>query len=348
MKALQYIRINAEPELVEIDKPEPGPGEVLLEVTAAGVCHSDELMMSLPEELYNRGLPLTLGHEAAGRVAALGEGVTGVDVGTDVVVYGAWGCGQCWHCAQGLENYCSRAAELGINPPGLGAPGALAEFMIVDSPRHLVPIGDLDPITTVPLTDAGLTPYHAIKRSLPKLVPGSTAVVIGTGGLGHVAIQLLRHLTSARVVALDVTEKKLELAVHVGAHQTVLSDADAAANVRKITGDKGAQLVLDCVGYQQTIDTSMAIAGLGADVTIVGLGDGQGAAAVGFFRQPYEVSVQVPYWGSRTELIELIDLAHQGIFDIAVETFRLDDGAEAYRRLAANTLTGRAVVVPGH
>ncbi|NED63295.1 NAD(P)-dependent alcohol dehydrogenase, partial [Streptomyces sp. SID10244] len=99
---------------------------------------------------------------------------------------------------------CSNAAELQIAPPGLGSPGAMAEFMIVDDPRHLVPIGDLDPVTTVPLTDAGLTPYHAIKPSLPKLVGGTTAVVIGTGGLGHVAIQLLRHLTPSRVIALDV------------------------------------------------------------------------------------------------------------------------------------------------
>lgn len=164
MKALQYTRIGSEPELMEIDKPEPGPGEVLLEITAAGVCHSDELLMGLPAEQYPFGLPLTLGHEGAGRVAALGEGVKGLDIGTNVVVYGAWGCGQCWHCAQGSENYCSRAAQLGIVPPGLGAPGALAEFMIVDSPRHLVPIGDLDPVTAVPLTDAGLTPYHAIKH----------------------------------------------------------------------------------------------------------------------------------------------------------------------------------------
>ena len=136
MKAIQYTRIGAEPELTEIPKPEPGPGEVLLEVTAAGVCHSDDFIMSLPEEQYTYGLPLTLGHEGAGRVAAVGEGVEGLDIGTNVVVYGPWGCGSCWHCSQGLENYCSRAKELGINPPGLGAPGALAEFMIVDSPRQ--------------------------------------------------------------------------------------------------------------------------------------------------------------------------------------------------------------------
>jgi len=127
----------------------------------------------------------------------------------------------------------------------------------------------------------------------------------------------------------------------------VLSDKDAAENVRRITGSQGAALVLDFVGYQPTIDTAMAVAGVGSDVTIVGIGDGQAHAKVGFFQSPYEASVTVPYWGARNELIELIDLAHAGIFDIAVETFSLDNGAEAYRRLAAGTLSGRAVVVPG-
>ncbi|PTR32285.1 alcohol dehydrogenase-like protein [Rhodococcus sp. OK519] len=127
MKAIQYTRIGAEPELVEIPTPEPGPGEVLLQITAAGVCHSDEFVMGLPAEQFGYDLPMTLGHEGAGSVAAVGAGVTDLEIGTNVVVYGPWGCGRCWHCAQGLENYCSRARELGIAPPGLGAPGAIAE-----------------------------------------------------------------------------------------------------------------------------------------------------------------------------------------------------------------------------
>jgi len=346
MKALQYTRIGAEPELVDLPTPEPGPGQVLLRVTAAGICHSDTFIMGLPEEQYKYGLPLTLGHEAAGEVVALGAGVESLTVGTNAVVYGPWGCGLCWHCSQGMENYCSQAAELGIRPPGLGAPGALAEYMIVDSTRHLVPIGDLDPVTTVPLTDAGLTPYHAIKRSLPKLRADSTAIVIGVGGLGHVAIQLLRHLTPARVLALDVSEGKLEFARSIGAHHAVLSDSHAAHEVRKIICPAGASLVLDFVGLQPTLDLAISVAGVGSDVTILGVGDGRSAAQVGFFRGAYETNVSIPYWGARHELIELIDLAHQGVLDIAVERFDLEDSVEAYRRLAAGTLEGRAVIVP--
>src|SRR3954463_10663527 len=186
MRAVQYRPIRAEPEVVEIPTPEPGPGQIRLRVTAAGLCHSDSFIMGLPADKYAYGLPLTLGHEGAGVVDALGDGVSGVAVGEPVAVYGPWGCGLCHACARGAENYCPRAAQLGIQPPGLGAPGALAEYMLVDDVRHLVPLGDLDPVATVPLTGAGLPPSHAIVSSLGALSAGSTAVVIGAGGLGHV------------------------------------------------------------------------------------------------------------------------------------------------------------------
>src|SRR5262249_29565160 len=147
----------------------------------------------------------------AGTVAALGDGVTAVTLGQPVAVYGAWGCGVCRVCASGRENYCPHAQRLRIHPPGLGAPGAIAQYLLVDHVRHLLPLDGLDPVRSVPLTDAGLTPYHAIKRVLHRLLPGTTAVVIGVGGLGHLAVQLARALSAARVVALDITEERLDL-----------------------------------------------------------------------------------------------------------------------------------------
>ncbi|MFE2727935.1 NAD(P)-dependent alcohol dehydrogenase [Kitasatospora sp. NPDC059327] len=344
MKAVQYRTAGGAPEVVTVPDPEPGPGQVLLKVTAAGVCHSDIAVMSLPAEQLSFPLPLTLGHEGVGTVAALGAGVTGFAEGDPVAVYGPWGCGSCAKCAEGKENYCLRAAELGIRPPGLGAPGAMAEYMVVDDPRHLVPLGGLDPVRAVPLTDAGLTPYHAIKRSLGKLVPGSTAVVIGTGGLGHVAIQLLRAMTAARVVALDVTEEKLALARAVGAHETVRSDASAPAAVRALTGGVGAQVVLDFVGAPPTVASAGAMAAVEGDVTIVGLGGG--ALPVGFGALPYEVSVASPYWGTRAELIEVLDLARAGAVEVHVETYGIDEAPLAYERLHAGRINGRAVILP--
>ncbi|MFE0523446.1 NAD(P)-dependent alcohol dehydrogenase [Streptomyces sp. NPDC058954] len=344
MKALQYRTIGAAPEVVTVHDPEPGPGQVLLKVTAAGVCHSDIAVMSWPAQNFPYELPLTLGHEGVGTVAALGAGVSGVREGDAVAVYGPWGCGICAKCAQGKENYCLRADALGIRPPGLGSPGAIAEYLLVDDPRHLVPLDGLDPVAAVPLTDAGLTPYHAIKRSLPKLVPGSTAVVIGTGGLGHVAIQLLRALTPARVVALDVSEDKLRLAREVGAHEAVLSDAGAGAAVRALTGGLGAEVVLDFVGAEPTVRTAGAVAAVEGDITIVGIGGG--TLPVGFGSLPFEVSVAAPYWGSRGELIEVLDLARSGAVSVHTETYSLDEAPLAYERLHAGKINGRAVILP--
>ncbi|MFC8968165.1 NAD(P)-dependent alcohol dehydrogenase [Streptomyces sp. NPDC057094] len=344
MKALQYRTVGAAPEVVTVPDPEPGPGQVLLKVTAAGVCHSDIAVMSWPAENFPYALPLTLGHEGAGTVAALGDGVSGVAVGDEVAVYGPWGCGICAKCAEGKENYCLRADELGIRPPGLGAPGAMAEYLLVDDPRHLVPTDGLDPVAAVPLTDAGLTPYHAIKRSLPKLTPGSTAVVIGTGGLGHVAIQLLRAMTAARVIALDVSEEKLALALTVGAHEAVPSDAGAAAKVRELTGGLGAQAVFDFVGAEPTVRTAGAVAAVEGDISIVGIGGG--ALPVGFGTLPFEVSVTAPYWGSRGELIEVLDLARAGAVSVHTETYALDEAPLAYERLHAGKINGRAVILP--
>ncbi|MFH8492775.1 NAD(P)-dependent alcohol dehydrogenase [Streptomyces coeruleorubidus] len=345
MKALQYRRVGHAPEVVEVPVPEPGPGQVLLKVTAAGLCHSDLAVMGWPEEQFPYALPMTLGHEGVGTVAALGAGVTAVTEGEAVAVYGPWGCGRCHQCAEGRENCCPHAAGLGILPPGLGSPGALAEYVLVDSPRHLVPLNGLDPVQAAPLTDAGLTPYHALRGSLPKLLPGSTAVVIGVGGLGHLAVQLLRALTPARVVALDVSKEKLELAREVGAHETLLSDGEAAARIRGLTGGTGAEVVLDFVGAEATLAVAAASVAVAGDVTVVGLGGG--TLAVGFGGGlPFEVSASFPYWGSRTELMEVLELARQGLVSSHVETFTLEQAPEAYERLHAGEIDGRAVVLP--
>jgi propanol-preferring alcohol dehydrogenase len=344
MRAVQYRTIGAEPEVVEIPTPEPGPGQIQLRVTAAGLCHSDSFIMGLPAEQYVYGLPLTLGHEGAGVVDALGDGVAGVSIGEAMAVYGPWGCGLCHACARGAENYCPHAAGLGIAPPGLGAPGALAEYMVVDDVRHLMPLGDLDPVASVSLTDAGLTPYHAIVSSLHALPAGSTAVVIGAGGLGHVAIQILRAITGATVIALDISEEKLDLAAKVGAHHVLRSDEAATEAIRSLTGGLGAQAVFDIVGASPTLEIARQVVAPDGVVQIVGIGGG--LMPTGFFSTPFGASVRAPYWGTRPELMEVLDLARAGAIHVEVERFSLDEAPAAYRRLHGGTIRGRAVVVP--
>ncbi|TPW75700.1 NAD(P)-dependent alcohol dehydrogenase [Schumannella soli] len=342
MKALQYRTIGSRPELVEIEKPTPGPSEILLRVTAAGACHSDEFIMGTSaEDYYFKPLPLTLGHEVAGVVEQIGDGVHDVEVGESVLVYGPWGCGRCYQCAQGQENNC----EKGMRAPGIFSDGGMAEYMIVDDARHLVPLGDLDPVKNVSLTDAGLTPYRAVKSALPTLVPGTTAVVIGSGGLGHVAIQLLKALTQSTVVVLDVADDRLDFAREVGADHAFLSNPDAIPAVKELTGGHGADVVFDFVGIQPTADLAAGMIRTAGHVVVVGVA--KGAVPIGQTTVPLDVTGRAINWGSRTELMEVVELAKRGAISIHVEEFGLENATEAYDRLHAGKVRGRAVIVPG-
>lgn len=347
MRALRYTTVGQPPAVQEIDEPEPIKGQVQLKVLAAGSCHSDEFVMGLPSEVLSAmgvSLPLTLGHEGVGVVTALGPAVSGVELGDVVAVYGAWGCGRCRTCATGAEQYCERAAELQIQSPGLGAQGAMADFLLVDDARHLVPLDGLDPVAAAPLTDAGLTPYHAIKPVLSTLSPGTTAVVIGAGGLGHLAIQMLRALSSCQVVALDLGADKLEFAVQVGAHHAFPSDDTAVAAVRAVTGGRMADAVFDFVGMPPTCALAAQMVHAQSEIVVVGVGDG--TVPVGFLSLPHNVRVRAPYWGSIPELHEVLALARRGDITVATETFTFDDAPTIYERMHARRLRGRAVVVP--
>ncbi len=341
MKALQYRAIGGRPELVEIDKPVPAPGQVLLKVTAAGACHSDEFIMGASaEDYYFKPLPLTLGHEVAGTVEQLGDGVTGLELGESVIVYGPWGCGRCYACASGEEQNC----EQGMRAPGIFSDGGMAEYMLVDDARHLVSIGELDPVANVSLTDAALTPYRAIKSALPRLTPGTTAVVIGSGGLGHVAIQLLKALTVSTVVVLDVAEDKLEFARSVGADHAFLSNPDAIQSVKDITRGLGADAVFDFVGIQPTADLAAGLIRTAGSIVVVGVA--KGAVPIGQTTVPLDVNGRAINWGSRTELMEVVELAKRGAISIHTERYTLDEATQAYDNLHAGKVRGRAIIVP--
>ena len=345
MQALQLTAWKSPPERREIPDPDPAPGQVLLRVAAAGACHSDlHLIHDFEPGLLPYELPFTLGHENAGIVEAVGAGVQHVEVGEPVAVYGPWGCGRCHRCQQGKENYCDRAAELGAAGGGLGRDGGMAEYMLVPQARWVVPLDGLDPVAAAPLTDAGLTPYHAIKRSLHLLTPGSTAVVIGAGGLGHMAVQILAAMSAAQIVAVDLKPEALALATSVGAHHAVPSDESAAEAIRDISRGLGADLVVDCVGADATMALAVQVARPLGDVAIVGIGGG--SYNVGFFSIPYEVSLATTYWGSIPELTEVLALARQGVIEAHVERFGLDEAVDVYDKLAAGEIDGRAVIVP--
>jgi alcohol dehydrogenase, propanol-preferring len=345
VQALRLTAFQHEPELLDVEEPRPGPGAVLVRIGGAGACHSDlHFIHDFPPGILPFNPPFTLGHENAGWVESVGEGVTGLEIGQPVAVYGAWGCGRCSRCLQGMENYCERRDEFKNEGCGVGFDGGMAPFLLVPDARYLVPLTDLDPVNAAPLTDAGLTPYHAIKRSLDRLVPGSTAVVIGAGGLGHLAVQILDAVSATNVVALDQSPDALELAKSVGASHGVLAGDSAAAEIRDITKGRGADLILDFVGIDSTIALAAAVARPLADVTLIGVG--MGSYPFSFLTLPYEVSLATTYWGSASELVEVIALGEAGKIHAEIQQYPLADAAKAYADLAAGAVHGRAVIVP--
>ena len=343
MKAYQLVEWQKPAQLRDVPVPEPGPGQVLLKIGGAGACHSDLHLMEAPAGARPLKLPFTLGHENAGWVEKLGPGAAGYSVGDPVLVYGPWGCGRCLNCRMGMENYCENSGD--ARPGGLGGDGGMAPYLIVPATRFLVPLGALDPVDAAPLTDAALTSYHAVKRSLPLLGPGSTAVVIGVGGLGQMAVQILRALAAAAVVvAVDTAADKLETAKRMGADETLLSGEGAVKRIKDMTHGQGAQLVLDMVGVDATLKMAAQAARALGHVTIVGLGGG--VLPVNFFTLPHECSVASPFWGSITELVEVVSLAQTGKVRMLVEHFPLERAGEAYKLLHDGKIQGRAVITP--
>jgi len=339
MRALQLMEAGEMPIINEIPVPEPGPGQVRLRTAGSGLCHSDLSVIHAKPAYFP--LPLTLGHEPTGWIDAVGPGVSRLREGDAYALYFPWGCGHCARCAHGHENIC----EQQFTGPGAGHDGGMADYILVDDPRHLVALGSLDPVAHAPLMCAGLTTYHAIKDSLARLTPGSSAVLIGIGGLGHIAIQILRAMTPARIIAVDNIPDKLTHARELGAHDTVAAGPDAAERIKSITGGLGAALVLDMVGNDATLALGAKILARRGELKIIGVAGG--TLQVRFHEMARDSSVTIPYAGTLDELYEVLELAQSGLIRPEVEKVSFDNVLEAYQRLDTGRLRGRAVLVPG-
>ncbi len=346
MKAYRLTKWLQTGEFQDIPVPEPGPGQALVRIGGAGACQSDLHLMHewTPEAfpaLAEWTLPFTLGHENAGWVEA-GD-MAGLEPGAPVVVSPAWSCGTCHACRVGATNYCDRIDLWDGEAGGVGLDGGMAEYMVVPS-ACLVPLRDLAPWQAAPLTDAGLTSYHAVKRCLPLLTPDVSVVVIGVGGLGHLAVEYLRELCGARIIAVDRDEGALELARELGADLCLPSDDQTASEIKKATQGLGAMAVLDFVGADATL--AMAVQVIRKRGQIVGIGLGGGTLPVQVGAIPFGVTVVTTLGGSTPELAEAVALAEAGRIEPKIEKFQLDDVAEVYEKLRANEITGRAVLVP--
>ncbi len=344
MIGYRLVKPQQPPSLQEVPTPSPGSGQLLIKVAACGLCHTDiGLMHRTKEEWSKTQPPFTLGHEVAGWIAEVGSDLIGYRSGDPVAVVPLWGnCGHCPPCRRGEENFCYYISRM--IGAGVGFDGGLADYMLTEA-RYTVPLGDLDPVVAAPLTDAGLTTYTAIKPALPFLVPGTTAAVIGVGGLGLLAVQMLRTLTGARVIALDKDQQHLALAKEHGADSAIPSDADSVERIREMTCGAGATFVLDCVGAEATLKLGLdALSRLGR-LTVVGAA--RGTINFGLHEIPWGAQLTTCMNGGTVNLREVVELARLGRIVTIEDRYPLSRVADAYRDLEEGKLRGRAVCIPG-
>lgn len=333
------------PSLVEVAAPVAAPGQVVVRVAGCGLCHSDVAMMAMPGSVGDAlgwQIPFTLGHESAGWVHEVGDGVTEVSVGDAVAVASPASCGACRWCREGRENACAN----GLVGRGYGRDGGLADLLLVEDTRALLPIGGLDPAIAGPLTDAGATSHHAVRRVLPRLRDEGTVVVLGVGGLGGFVVQILRARSAARIVAVDPDPARRDLAVRYGADEVLDGVGEGTgAELRKILGPDGADAVLDVVGIDATIACGVRALAPGGAFGLIG-------AAGGTLRKPWYGSLPrdgelFTFQGSDlADARDVLDLAEAGQIVVDTVPFALDDIADAYAALEAGGLAGRIVVRP--
>jgi len=336
MKAYRIFNWGKGGVLVEdAEIPEPGAGQVRLKVAANGICQSDLHLMkewkSSPSHL-KIDLPMTIGHEPAGVVEKLGSGVEGIEIGTPMIVTIA-GCGHCYYCAIGRNQYCLHKGK----QVGMGLDGGNAEYMVAPA-GALVNAGELDLAEAAPLSDAGLSSYHAIKRIEHLLVPGSRVAVIGIGGLGHMALQILKATTNAHIIAYARNRHSLDFALELGADEARNSTEKASFETFS------ADVVLDFVGSAVTIAQAASIIKPLGHIVVVGRGSG----TFDFKHNalPYGATLSTTFGGSKFELMELIELAQQGVIKAHITRFSLDEVDEAYRLLEEGKIQGRGVIIP--
>jgi propanol-preferring alcohol dehydrogenase len=284
-------------------------------------------------------LPFTLGHENAGWIEA-GE-TAGMEIGTPVVISPTWNCGKCRSCRAGASNYCDDPDF--VVSGGQGRNGGFDEYMVVPV-NTMVRLNSLEPADAAPLTDAGLTSYHAVKQCLPILTPDTAVVVIGVGGLGRLAVEFLSGLSGARIIAVDREEGALKMAAEKGADLCLPSDETTVEQIMEATNGLGAMAVLDFVGIDATL--AMAAGALCRMGRIVVVGIGGGVLPFSYTTLPQGAQIMTVLGGSTGELAEVVALAEAGKIKPHMQRFSLQEISTVYELLQANKITGRAVLIP--
>lgn len=334
---MKAVRLGDDRRLKVEDVDEPkveGPWDVIVKIGGAGLCRTDL-------HLLDSGLPVpyTLGHENAGWVTQIGSAVTNVAVGDAVIAHPIASCGLCLECHRGEIARCASQQFVGIS-----VDGGMAEAVKTNA-RALVKLPPgMEPRDVAAHADAGLSAYHAVKKAILHLAPGTTAVVIGAGGLGHIGLQCLKALTATRVIVVDPLQPALELARKLGADEVVVTDGGQVDKVKELTGWIGADAVFDFVGEHGAQQDAGAMLGRGGLHFVVGYGGTMEMPTIDFVMQ--EKSVIGNQVGTYIDLVELMELAASGQVSLHNKVYPLEAVGDAVEDLRAGRLQGRGVLVP--
>jgi NAD+-dependent secondary alcohol dehydrogenase Adh1 len=343
MKAVRLHKYHERPSVDEVSEPNViDPFDVLVRVGAAGLCRTDlHIYEGQWEHLIHPELPFTLGHENAGWVEEVGSAVSHVAVGDTVILHPHITCGLCRNCRAGDDMHCVSSKFPGVD----GTNGGMADYLLTGA-RSVVKLDpSLQPADVAALADAGLTAYHAVKNAVPLLYPGTTALVIGAGGLGHIGVQTLKALTPATIIVLDRNQAALNLVSGYGADHTVLADNSSADEILELTDGQGAEVVFDFVAEQGAEALGWNLTRRAGSHFIIGYGGTINVPAIDIISS--ERSIVGNLVGSYNDLVELMVLAAQGKVELHTRTYPLEAVNDAMADLDAGRLQGRGILVPG-
>jgi NAD+-dependent secondary alcohol dehydrogenase Adh1 len=332
MKAVRVHSYGKRPSVDEIPEPKlTGPFDVLVQIGAAGLCRTDvHIVEGQWAEKSGVQLPYVIGHENAGWVREIGSAVTNVAVGDAVILHPLVTCGLCRPCRSGDDVHCENARF-----PGIDSDGGMAEYLLTSARSVVRLAGGLEPAAVAALADAGLTAYHAVRKAVPLLHPGTTCVVIGAGGLGHIGIQCLLAMTAAKVVVVDPNEGARDLARELGAHEVTDRTDDLLDS---------AHVVLDFVGEQGAERAGFAMTRRAGSYYVIGYGGTVDVPTIDLISTERNIIGNLV--GSYNDLDELMTLAAQGKVTLHTRTYPLTAVNEAIDDLEAGRLRGRGILVP--
>ncbi|GAA3638233.1 NAD(P)-dependent alcohol dehydrogenase [Microlunatus ginsengisoli] len=341
MKAVRLHAYNSDPVVEEVPEPTvTGPLDVIVKIGGAGVCRTDlHIILGQWAEAMNQKLPYTIGHENAGWVHEVGSAVTNVAVGDTVILHPTPTCGLCRACRAGQDMHCVASVF-----PGLDSDGGMAELLLTSARACIKLEPSTRPQDVAALADAGITAYHAVRKAIPLLYPGTTCAVIGAGGLGHIGIQCLSALTATNIIVVDRNADALALAEKLGAHHTVLADGTQVDGVKDLTGGLGADVVLDFVAEEGAENQGFAMTRPAGSYFVIGYGGSLVIPTLDVISTERNIIGNIV--GTYNELAELMVLAQAGKVTLHTKTYPLDAAPDALHDLDAGLVRGRAILVP--